>query len=300
MNTLGKYINKDTLIHRLDPRGKFVMLIILMVVVFLINPSISQYQIVGWASYATFLIFLLILYKIAKLKLKMIFNSLKPMWFMIIFLFIVNIFVYKDGTLLIPKWWIFEIHLDAVLQTLKIFLRLLLLIMLSTLFTATTKPLDITIAIDDLFAWLKIFKVNVSILSMIISLALRFIPTILDETYKIMKAQASRGVDFKNGKFKEKVIAITSLIIPLFISAISRSDELANALTARNYNPLAKRSKYRQLKWKAKDSIALILSTLTFSFSIALLVLINNNTLVDFISDSIIKGWFNLWSINVL
>ncbi|MDY2888705.1 MAG: energy-coupling factor transporter transmembrane component T [Candidatus Caccosoma sp.] len=294
MNTLGKYINKDTLIHRLDPRGKFVMLIILMVVVFLINPSISQYQIVGWASYATFLIFLLILYKIAKLKLKMIFNSLKPMWFMIIFLFIVNIFVYKDGTLLIPKWWIFEIHLDAVLQTLKIFLRLLLLIMLSTLFTATTKPLDITIAIDDLFAWLKIFKVNVSILSMIISLALRFIPTILDETYKIMKAQASRGVDFKNGKFKEKVIAITSLIIPLFISAISRSDELANALTARNYNPLAKRSKYRQLKWKAKDSIALILSTLTFSFSIALLVLINNNTLVDFISDSIIKGWFNL------
>lgn len=294
MNTLGKYINKDTLIHRLDPRGKFVMLIILMVVVFLINPSISQYQIVGWVSYATFLIFLLILYKIAKLKLKMIFNSLKPMWFMIIFLFIVNIFVYKDGTLLIPKWWIFEIHLDAVLQTLKIFLRLLLLIMLSTLFTATTKPLDITIAIDDLFAWLKIFKVNVSILSMIISLALRFIPTILDETYKIMKAQASRGVDFKNGKFKEKVIAITSLIIPLFISAISRSDELANALTARNYNPLAKRSKYRQLKWKAKDSIALILSTLTFSFSIALLVLINNNTLVDFISDSIIKGWFNL------
>lgn len=294
MNTLGKYINKDTLIHRLDPRGKFVMLIILMVVVFLINPSISQYQIVGWASYATFLIFLLILYKISKLKLKMIFNSLKPMWFMIIFLFIVNIFVYKDGTLLIPKWWIFEIHLDAVLQTLKIFLRLLLLIMLSTLFTATTKPLDITIAIDDLFAWLKIFKVNVSILSMIISLALRFIPTILDETYKIMKAQASRGVDFKNGKFKEKVIAITSLIIPLFISAISRSDELANALTARNYNPLAKRSKYRQLKWKAKDSIALILSTLTFSFSIALLVLINNNTLVDFISDSIIKGWFNL------
>ena len=222
----------------------------------------------------------------------MIFNSLKPMWFMLIFLFVVNIFVYKEGILLLPKWWIFEIHLDAILQTLKIFLRLLLLIMLSTLFTATTKPLDITIAIDDLFAWLKVFKVNVSILSMTISLALRFIPTILDETYKIMKAQSSRGVDFKNGKLKEKIVAITSLIIPLFISAISRSDELANALTARNYNPLATRSKYRKLKWQVKDTLSIIFSFLSLAFAITLLILINNNILINFISDSIIKGWF--------
>ncbi len=292
MNTLGKYVNNNTFIHKLDPRGKFIMLIVLMIVVFLINPSINNYNIVGWGGYGLFLFILLALYKIAKLKFKMIFNSLKPMWFMLIFLFIVNIFVYKDGMLLLPKWWIFEIHLDAILQTLKIFLRLLLLIMLSTLFTATTKPLDITIAIDDLFAWLKVFKVNVSILSMTISLALRFIPTILDETYKIMKAQSSRGVDFKNGKLKEKIVAITSLIIPLFISAISRSDELANALTARNYNPLATRSKYRKLKWQVRDTFSIIFSFLSLAFAITLLILINNNTLVDFISDSIIKGWF--------
>ena len=292
MNTLGKYVNNNTFIHKLDPRGKFIMLIVLMIVVFLINPSINNYNIVGWGGYGLFLFILLVLYKIAKLKFKMIFNSLKPMWFMLIFLFIVNIFVYKDGILLLPKWWIFEIHLDAILQTLKIFLRLLLLIMLSTLFTATTKPLDITIAIDDLFAWLKVFKVNVSILSMTISLALRFIPSILDETYKIMKAQSSRGVDFKNGKLKEKIVAITSLIIPLFISAISRSDELANALTARNYNPLATRSKYRKLKWQVRDTFSIIFSFLSLAFAITLLILINNNTLVDFISDSIIKGWF--------
>lgn len=292
MNTLGKYVNNNTFIHKLDPRGKFIMLIVLMIVVFLINPSINNYNIVGWGGYGLFLFILLALYKISKLKFKMIFNSLKPMWFMLIFLFIVNIFVYKDGILLLPKWWIFEIHLDAILQTLKIFLRLLLLIMLSTLFTATTKPLDITIAIDDLFAWLKVFKVNVSILSMTISLALRFIPTILDETYKIMKAQSSRGVDFKNGKLKEKIVAITSLIIPLFISAISRSDELANALTARNYNPLATRSKYRKLKWQVRDTFSIIFSFLSLAFAITLLILINNNTLVDFISDSIIKGWF--------
>lgn len=292
MNTLGKYVNNNTFIHKLDPRGKFIMLILLMIVVFLINPSINNYNIVGWFGYGLFLFIILILYKVAKLKFKMIFNSLKPMWFMLIFLFVVNIFVYKEGILLLPKWWIFEIHLDAILQTLKIFLRLLLLIMLSTLFTATTKPLDITIAIDDLFAWLKVFKVNVSILSMTISLALRFIPTILDETYKIMKAQSSRGVDFKNGKLKEKIVAITSLIIPLFISAISRSDELANALTARNYNPLATRSKYRKLKWQVKDTLSIIFSFLSLAFAITLLILINNNILINFISDSIIKGWF--------
>ena len=292
MNTLGKYVNNNTFIHKLDPRGKFIMLILLMIVVFLINPSIKNYNIVGWFGYGLFLFIILILYKVAKLKFKMIFNSLKPMWFMLIFLFVVNIFVYKEGILLLPKWWIFEIHLDAILQTLKIFLRLLLLIMLSTLFTATTKPLDITIAIDDLFAWLKVFRVNVSILSMTISLALRFIPTILDETYKIMKAQSSRGVDFKNGKLKEKIVAITSLIIPLFISAISRSDELANALTARNYNPLATRSKYRKLKWQVKDTLSIIFSFLSLAFAITLLILINNNILINFISDSIIKGWF--------
>ena len=250
--TLGKYVNNDTLLHRLDPRNKFVLLFVYMVLIFLINPSKVGFEAVGWIAYGLLLFFLLVLYKVAKLKFSMVFKSLKPMWFMMIFLFIINLFVYKGGPQIIPEWWIFDIHLEAVVQTLKIFLRLLLLITLSTLFTATTKPLDITVAIDDLFGWLKVFKINVHILSMTISIALRFIPTILDETYRIMKAQASRGVDFKNGKLKEKVVAITSLIVPLFISSISRSDELANAMEARNYNPLAKRTRYRNLK-KGKE-----------------------------------------------
>jgi energy-coupling factor transport system permease protein len=239
----------------------------------------------------------------AKLKFSMIFKSLKPMWFIMIFLFIVNLFVYKDNPNdILVDWWIFEIHLQAITQTLKIVLRLALLITLSTLFTATTKPLDITVAIDDLFAWLKVFKINVHILSMTISIALRFIPTILDETYRIMKAQASRGVDFKNGKLKEKVVAISSLIIPLFVSSISRSDELANAMEARNYNPLAKRSRYRNLKWTLKDSISLTISILTLGVSITSLILMNNvfdYVLTDtFFKDIIvniinyIKGWF--------
>lgn len=298
--TLGKYVNNDTFIHRLDPRNKFILLFVYMVIIFLINPSKVGFELVGWLAYGLLVVFFIVLYKIAKLKFVMVFKSLKPMWFMMIFLFIINLFVYKGGPQIIPEWWIFDIHLEAITQTLKIVIRLLLLITLSTLFTATTKPLDITVAIDDLFAWLKVFKVNVHILSMTISIALRFIPTILDETYRIMKAQASRGVDFQNGKLKEKVVAISSLIIPLFISAISRSDELANAMEARNYNPLAKRSRYRTLKWSIKDTVTMIISFVIMGLGITNIVLFNNNIfdlnaiLLQFFTNIIefVKGWF--------
>ena len=303
--TLGKYVNNDTILHRLDPRNKFVMLFVFMVVIFLINPSKENFEIFGWVSYLMISLFFIIMYKIAKLKFSMIFKSLKPMWFMMFFLLLINLFIYKEGALLFPKWWIFEFHLGAVFQTLKIVIRLVLLITLSTLFTATTKPLDITIAIDDLFGWLRIFKINVHILSMTISIALRFIPTILDETYRIMKAQASRGVDFKNGKLKEKIVAITSLIIPLFISALSRSDELANAMEARNYNPLATRTRYRKLHWRFLDSLAILFSFIVLGLSITSLILINKEVITYVLSDnwwidiynqfiSIIKGWFKL------
>ncbi len=302
--TLGKYVHQDTIIHRLDPRNKFIMLFVLMVVIFLINPSKEGFEVLGWISYLLISIVFILLYKISKLKISMIFKSLKPMWFMMIFLFIINLFVYKGGPQIIPQWWIFDIHLEAITQTLKIVLRLALLITLSTLFTATTKPLDITVAIDDLFGWLKIFKINVHILSMTISIALRFIPTILDETYRIMKAQASRGVDFKNGKLKEKIVAITSLIIPLFISAISRSDELANAMEARNYNPLAKRTRYRKLHWRLSDTLSLIFTFLVLGLSITMLVLIKQNVFNYLLTDQwwfdifngfirTIKGWFS-------
>ena len=298
--TLGKYVNNDTFIHRLDPRNKFILLFVYMVIIFLINPSKVGFELVGWLAYGLLVVFFIVLYKIAKLKFVMVFRSLKPMWFMMIFLFIINLFVYKGGPQIIPEWWIFDIHLEAITQTLKIVIRLLLLITLSTLFTATTKPLDITVAIDDLFAWLKVFKVNVHILSMTISIALRFIPTILDETYRIMKAQASRGVDFQNGKLKEKVVAISSLIIPLFISAISRSDELANAMEARNYNPIAKRSRYRTLKWSIKDTVTMIISFVIMGLGITNIVLFNNNIfdlnaiLLQFFTNIIefVKGWF--------
>ena len=189
--------------------------------------------------------------------------------------------VIKDGT----PWriWKITIYSEAVFSTLRVAYRLILLISTSTIFTATTKPLDITIAIEDLFGFLK-KVVNVHILSMVISIALRFIPTILDETYRIMRAQASRGVDFVHGKLKEKAVAITSLIIPLFISAFSRSADLADAMEARSYNPYAKRTRYRKLKWHFKDTIMLFL---TLGLMIAFIVL----SALKVPLDSILLGW---------
>lgn len=270
--TLGKYIPNDTFFHRLDPRCKIILLFSFMITIF-IQLGIVGYIVLGLVTLVCFIL--------SKIKIITIIKSLKPMWFMVVFIFIVNLLVVKDGT----PWRIWEITIysEAVFSTLRVAYRLILLISTSTIFTATTKPLDITVAIEDLFGFLK-KVVNVHILSMVISIALRFIPTILDETYRIMRAQASRGVDFVHGKLKEKAVAITSLIIPLFISAFSRSADLADAMEARSYNPYAKRTRYRKLKWHFKDTIMLFL---TLGLMIAFIVL----SALKVPLDSILLGW---------
>ena len=269
---LGKYIPNDTFFHRLDPRCKIILLFSFMITIF-IQLGIVGYIVLGLVTLVCFIL--------SKIKIITIIKSLKPMWFMVVFIFIVNLLVVKDGT----PWriWKITIYSEAVFSTLRVAYRLILLISTSTIFTATTKPLDITIAIEDLFGFLK-KVVNVHILSMVISIALRFIPTILDETYRIMRAQASRGVDFVHGKLKEKAVAITSLIIPLFISAFSRSADLADAMEARSYNPYAKRTRYRKLKWHFKDTIMLFL---TLGLMIAFIVL----SALKVPLDSILLGW---------
>ena len=270
--TLGKYIPNDTFFHRLDPRCKIILLFSFMITIF-IQLGIVGYIVLGLVTLVCFIL--------SKIKIITIIKSLKPMWFMVVFIFIVNLLVVKDGT----PWriWKITIYSEAVFSTLRVAYRLILLISTSTIFTATTKPLDITIAIEDLFGFLK-KVVNIHILSMVISIALRFIPTILDEAYRIMRAQASRGVDFVHGKLKEKAVAITSLIIPLFISAFSRSADLADAMEARSYNPYAKRTRYRKLKWHFKDTIMLFL---TLGLMIAFIVL----SALKVPLDSILLGW---------
>ena len=267
--TLGKYIPYNSFIHRLDPRFKIFAMIILMVSIFLNFSSIAT----NFAVYVILLLFVFILMKIAHIKVLSLFKQLRMMWFMILFLLIINILVPGDANLgFIIITSSFKIYFSAIFNTLYIVLRLIIMLGISMILTSTTTPLQLTGSLEWYMSPLKIFRFPVHEIAMTISLALRFIPTILEETDKIMKAQASRGVDFQRGKIKEKIRAIISLIIPLFISAFQRSEDLANAMEARGYNPQAKRTKYRINKWHFRDSISSLFLLMLFSLLIVMIV----------------------------
>ena len=244
---LGRYLPLNSIIHNMDPRYKLMSMLILMVTIFL--PS-------GYIGYVIIGAFVLLALLLAKLNFTMIFKAMKPMLFMLVFLTFVNALVLRTGYVLIDVFG-FKIYSDAIFRTLYITVRLLLMIMVTTILTASTKPLDLTLAIEDLLSPFKRFGFPAHEIAMMISIALRFIPTLIDETNRIMKAQASRGVDLKEGSFKEKIVAILSLIVPLFVSSFQRAEELADAMEARGYVPSATRTRYKQLVHGLKDYVML-------------------------------------------
>ena len=244
----GKYIPIDSFIHRLDPRLKIGSLLLLLIAVFFDA---------GFLGYAILGIFVIIMALLSHIKVSQILKAIKPMLFMMAFLMIFNLLFIQQGNLLISIGFI-KIYDQAVLQTLYIFIRLILIIVMTTILTVTTKPLDLTLGIEHLLSPFKRIGFPTHEVAMMISIALRFIPTLLEETQRIMKAQASRGVEFSEGSLKEKILSIVSLIIPLFISAFQRAEDLANAMESRNYNPEAKRTRYKQLVWKVSDTISFL------------------------------------------
>lgn len=250
----------DSVVHKMDPRSKIIIMLLLMISIFI--PS----GITGYICIGIFICFVLFL---SKLSIKYAFRSMKPMLFMMIFLLVINVLVIKTG---IPwiQWGWFSIYSDAIYQTLYIVVRLLYMIIITTILTATTKPLDLTLGIEKLLKPLEKIKFPAHIIAMMISIALRFIPTLIEETQRIMNAQASRGVDLDNGSLKEKLMAILSLIVPLFISAFDRADQLANAMEARGYNPNAQRTRYKVLKMSSLDYIGLISSGFLLILNIAI------------------------------
>lgn len=242
----GKYIPIDSPIHRLDPRLKIGGLLLLLIAVFFDA---------GFIGYGILAIFVIIMTLMSKMKISQILKAIKPMLFMMAFLMIFNLLFIQSGSLLWSFGFI-KIYTGALMQTAYIFIRLVLIIIMTTILTATTKPLDLTLGIEHLLSPFKKVGFPVHEVAMMISIALRFIPTLLEETQRIMKAQASRGVEFSEGNLKEKIMSIVSLIIPLFISAFQRAEDLANAMESRNYNPEAPRTRYKQLKWELADTIA--------------------------------------------
>lgn len=261
---LGRYLPLNSVVHKLDPRFKIIGMLILLVAIFL--PA-------GFYGYGFLTLFIGSVVMISKLSFKFIIKAMKPMMLMLVFLMVINIFVLRTGYVVFDIFG-FLIYSDAIFQTLYISIRLLLMIMVTTILTATTKPLDLTLGIEDLLAPFKRFKIPAHEIAMMISIALRFIPTLIEETDRIMKAQASRGVDLAEGKLKEKVLAILSLIVPLFVSSFQRAEDLADAMEARGYVPTNKRTRYKQLKRTLKDIIMLFIVVFVLASVIAMVVLL--------------------------
>lgn len=248
--TLGRYIPLNSPIHRLDPRAKIMAMLIVLITIFF--PA-------GWLGYGIIFVCASAVIIVAKLSVNFIWKAVKPMLMMLVFLFIINALVLKTGTVLFTIGS-FSLYSEAVFQTLYIAVRLLLMVMITTCLTATTKPLEMTLGIEDLLMPFSKIGLPSHEIAMLISIALRFIPDLIDETARIIKAQESRGVDMKEGKLSERIMAILSLIVPLFVSAFQRAEDLANAMEARGYAPGEERTRYKQLKMTFKDWLLIILS----------------------------------------
>ena len=207
-----------------------------------------------------------------------LFKSLSVMWLMILFLMIIYIITPINNPILPVAFNLFgkDVHWDAFANMGYILLRLMLLISLAMILTSSTRPMDMTYAFEWFMYPLKVIHFPVHEIAMTLSIALRFIPTLLDETNRIMKAQESRGADFKHGSIFKRFGAIISLIIPLFVSAIERSEQLANAMEARGYDPKAKRTRYKVLKGHIGDIFALIIGLAIFGGIIFLIVYDSN------------------------
>src|SRR5574344_554463 len=256
--TMGRYIPYNTFLHRMDPRAKIFALIVMMVAVFM--PFVSWEMVAVMSGIALVIINALLL--CSRMSLHQLFASLKSLWIMVIFLLIIYIVTPRNNTSLGVAFSIYNypIYWDSFAEAGRILMRLMLMIELSLILTATTKPLDLTYALEWYMIPLKWIGFPSHVVAMTITLALRFIPTILEDVNRIMKAQASRGVDFEHGRIGTKFRAIISLIVPLFVSSFIRSDELANAMECRGYDPKVKRTRYRVLHFSWMDLLLTLLA----------------------------------------
>ena len=241
--TLGQYFPGNSIIHRLDPRTKLVMLVIYIVALFLA---------VGPASYGLMLVFLMVSIGISGVPVKAFLRGMKPLVFILIFTGLLNLFFTQGENLLVHFWGI-SLYWEGVIRSVYMVARILMLIAGTFLLTYTTSPIALTDGLESLLSPLKHIKVPVHELAMMMCIALRFIPTLIEETDKIMSAQKARGADFETGSLMERVKALIPILVPLFISAFRRADELATAMECRCYHGGDGRTKMKLLRYKRCD-----------------------------------------------
>ena len=286
--TFGRYTFKETYVHHLDARNKIFLMILFMVGIF--------FQFHLWSTSlilsGLYIIVLIAIMVISKINFFQLFKSLAGMWMFIIILMAIYIFIPNNNYYLPTAFSIgsLQVKWDAFCQSGYIVMRLVLMLALTMVLTSTTKPMDMTYAFEWYMTPLKVVRFPAHEIAMTLSIALRFIPTLLDETERIMKAQASRGVDFNHGGLFKRFGAVIALIIPLFVSALERSEELANAMIVRGYDPRAKRTRYRLLRFSWRDIIAFLLIGGLFASIIVLFVFDKKDNPLDLVN--IVSSWF--------
>lgn len=261
--TLGQFFPGNSVIHRLDPRTKLIMLVVYIVALF---------SAASWISYGVCFAFLAVCIAISTIPLKSILKGMKPLIMILVFTGLLNLFFTAGETVLV-KFWVITITLEGVVRAIFMTVRILMLITCTFLLTYTTSPIALTDGLEALMSPLKVIKVPVHELSMMMCIALRFIPTLIEETDKIMCAQKARGADFESGNLMERVKALVPILVPLFISAFRRADELATAMECRCYHGGEGRTKMKLLRYTQWDLKA---------FGIGVLLLAAVFTLVSF------------------
>jgi energy-coupling factor transport system permease protein len=244
--TLGQYFPGNTVVHRLDPRTKLLLVIIYIV---------GLFNSVGWVSYAVVICVTALSMAVSKIKPKSALKGLKPLIIIIILTAVLNIF-YTDGTPIIEGW---IITWEGIERAVMMSLRIILLIVGTFMLTYTTSPIALTDGLELMLNPLKKIKIPVHEMSMMMSMALRFIPTLIEETDKIMSAQKARGADFDSGNLFQRAKALLPILVPLFVSAFRRADELAIAMESRCYHGGDGRTRMKQLKMQGIDAWALLL-----------------------------------------
>ena len=247
--TLGQYFPGNSVIHRMDPRTKLLLLVVYIVALFLAS---------GWASYALLLAVLLICIGISHIPAKSFVRGMKPLAFILVFTAILNLFFTPGGKVLVTFFGI-NITTEGVIRAIFMLARIVMLISCTFLLTYTTSPISLTDGLESLLSPLKKIHVPVHELAMMMCIALRFIPTLIEETDKIMSAQKARGADFESGNLIARVKALIPVLVPLFVSAFRRADELATAMECRCYHGGTGRTKMKLLRYKRLDYLSLLL-----------------------------------------
>ena len=261
--TLGQYVAGDSVIHKLDPRTKIAMMILYIAMTFLVRDI--------WFMAIPF-VYLVLELILSGISLRYILNSLKPIRFLLILMFLLNLFFTKGETVWFDLgFW--QLTGEAVLQSFFLSIRIVLLVAGASMLTLTTSPIALTDGLEKLLAPLRIFRFPAHELAMMMTIALRFVPTLMDESEKIRNAQMSRGADFESGNIFKRVKSMIPILIPLFVSSFRKADDLAIAMESRCYHGGDGRTRMHQLKFRKEDLFAILITLLFLAALILILVL---------------------------